>query len=372
MGARYSQLDLEERCAVARLQVEGRSVQQIAAALDRAPSTIARELNRNAGRDGYRPGYAQEQARARALARLAAGARRGPARAGAERAGARALAAAGLGPAGARGRPGGDLAREHLPLHLRPDLARQAEPSGRLAPLSVAGQGEARLARSQGRQLGRPHSAAAALERASGRRRRPPPGRPLGGRPDALFGRSGPALLMLHERHSRLLLALPVASKAAAPIARLLVALLRRLAAGPAPHGQLRQRQRVRPAPRAAPARGRDVLLRRLTRPGRRAGSRTRSAACAAVLPRRLELAQLSIERLVQVLQLYNNTPRKCLDYPPRPKSSASNWRTCNVNPPSCLRRNDGGAGGGGSWWGEPPSVTRDISPRGARDLRFR
>ena len=313
MGARYSQLDLEERCAVARLQVEGRSVRQIAAALDRAPSTIARELNRNAGRDGYRPGYAQGAGPGAALARLAAGARRGPARAGAERAGARALAAAGLGPAGARGRPGGDLAREHLPLHLRPDLARQAEPSGRLAPLSAAGQGEARLARSQGRQLGRPHSAAAALERASGRRRRPPPGRPLGGRPDALRTlRSGP----LDAARAPLTAAAGAAGREQgggpdrAPAGRPAA----RLAAGPAPHGQLRQRQRVRPAPRAAPARGRDVLLRRL-RALAEGGIENAIGRLRRVLPRRLELAQLSIERLVQVLQLYNNTPRKCLDY---------------------------------------------------------
>ena len=65
MGARYSQLDLAERCAVARLQAEGRSIRQIAAALDRSPSTVARELRRNAASDGYRPDYAQQQARAR-------------------------------------------------------------------------------------------------------------------------------------------------------------------------------------------------------------------------------------------------------------------------------------------------------------------
>ena len=45
---------------------QGRSLRQIAAALDRAPSTIACELKRNTSRQqGYRPQYAQEQARAR-------------------------------------------------------------------------------------------------------------------------------------------------------------------------------------------------------------------------------------------------------------------------------------------------------------------
>jgi len=66
MGRRYEQLSLDDRCAIARLQAEGRSVRQIAAALDRAPSTISRELKRNHGRTvGYKPGYAHEQTKAR-------------------------------------------------------------------------------------------------------------------------------------------------------------------------------------------------------------------------------------------------------------------------------------------------------------------
>jgi IS30 family transposase len=66
MGERYGQLTLEERCAIARLREAGQSLQKIAAALDRSPSTISREVKRNAGKHvGYRPGYAEQQARAR-------------------------------------------------------------------------------------------------------------------------------------------------------------------------------------------------------------------------------------------------------------------------------------------------------------------
>ncbi|MFL6821274.1 MAG: helix-turn-helix domain-containing protein, partial [Xanthobacteraceae bacterium] len=43
----YKQLSLEDRCDIARLQAAGRSIRQIAAALDRPPSTISRELKRN-------------------------------------------------------------------------------------------------------------------------------------------------------------------------------------------------------------------------------------------------------------------------------------------------------------------------------------
>lgn len=66
MGKRYRHLDLEERCAIARLHEDGQSHRQIAAALDRAASTISRELRRNPARQGgYKPAYADEQAWAR-------------------------------------------------------------------------------------------------------------------------------------------------------------------------------------------------------------------------------------------------------------------------------------------------------------------
>ena len=66
MGTYYRQLSIEERCEVARLHTAGHSYRQIAAALDRAPSTIMREMKRNGSRtQGYRATYAAEQAWAR-------------------------------------------------------------------------------------------------------------------------------------------------------------------------------------------------------------------------------------------------------------------------------------------------------------------
>ena len=66
MAQGYSHLDLEARCAIARLHEAGQSIGQIATALDRAPSTISRELKRNSGtKVGYQPAYAHEQTRAR-------------------------------------------------------------------------------------------------------------------------------------------------------------------------------------------------------------------------------------------------------------------------------------------------------------------
>ena len=66
MGRDYTHITLEDRCQMAHLHATGHSLRQIAAALDRAPSTVARELTRNASTtQGYQPGYADQQARAR-------------------------------------------------------------------------------------------------------------------------------------------------------------------------------------------------------------------------------------------------------------------------------------------------------------------
>ena len=66
MGDCYGQLSLEERCKIAELHQAGHSLRQIAAALDRSPSSVSRELKRNRGAQvGYKAVYAQEQAAAR-------------------------------------------------------------------------------------------------------------------------------------------------------------------------------------------------------------------------------------------------------------------------------------------------------------------
>ena len=66
MGKSYGHVTIEERCEIARLQAKRRSVRQIAADLDRSPSTVARELKRNGSRRGeYKAVYADQQAHAR-------------------------------------------------------------------------------------------------------------------------------------------------------------------------------------------------------------------------------------------------------------------------------------------------------------------
>jgi IS30 family transposase len=66
MGQKYTQLSLEERCSIAQRHGAGQSNRQIASALDRSPSSVSRELTRNAGKKvGYKPSYAHQQAKAR-------------------------------------------------------------------------------------------------------------------------------------------------------------------------------------------------------------------------------------------------------------------------------------------------------------------
>jgi IS30 family transposase len=66
MGQVYGQLDLEERCEIARRLEAGETLRKIASGLGRSPSSISRELRRNRGADKpYRPGYASELAKAR-------------------------------------------------------------------------------------------------------------------------------------------------------------------------------------------------------------------------------------------------------------------------------------------------------------------
>src|ERR1700688_952353 len=67
MGRCYGQLSLDERVEIYRLHAGGKSQNEIASALDRAPSTINRELRRNSRsskiwRGGYEPVRAQQLA----------------------------------------------------------------------------------------------------------------------------------------------------------------------------------------------------------------------------------------------------------------------------------------------------------------------
>ncbi len=312
MGRTYDQLSLEERCTLARLQAEGRSIRQIAADLDRAPSTIARELKRNAAKQtGYTPAWAATQTKARRWrgARLERDAalreevlealRRGwsPEQTCAalqQRHGCRVIGVESIyrfihaqiarhkdyrwrdylprrkSRRGCRGRRGGSpalLMAGRIPIAERPSEA---------GDRSVPGHWEADL---------------------------------------MLFAKYRQAILAVHERSSRLLLAAMPDGKFAAPIAAIITQMLRPL---PQPLRRTITFDNGTEFARHLDL-ARDLNLKTFFcdpyAPWQKGGVENAIGRLRRVLPRKTDLDAISPAELNQLLAAYNNTPRKCLDW---------------------------------------------------------
>ena len=281
MGKQYGQLILEERCTIAHLHEAGQSIRQIAAALDRAPSTVSRELKRNRGTQvGYKPAMPTS--------------RREPG-AGQDRAWSATASCA------PRARP----ARQRLVA--RADR-RPAAPATRLQPASAMrsiyrfiyaqirrtndgawrhylprGQVQTRLRAAATAARPRAHQSAVSPSPSA-----PPPPTPRHpGHWEAdlmLFADLGQAILVAHERKSRLTSPRQAANQRPNPPPRQLLAWLEPLTRA-APDHHLRQRHRVRPAlPPQQPARHPNLLLRSpqpLAKGRRRERHRTHAPALA-------------------------------------------------------------------------------------------
>ena len=121
ISARF--LSQDERIEIADLRSAGLGIRQIADQLGRAPSTVSRELRRNASAAGYRPFEAHRRATAQAGPRATGGGSRPASSCGSwswsswPSGGARSRSAASC---GCGSRPARDVAvsREHLPGHL--------------------------------------------------------------------------------------------------------------------------------------------------------------------------------------------------------------------------------------------------------------
>ena len=72
-NARYHQLQREDRVSIASLKQQSVSVRAIARQLQRSPSTISRELQRNSGSRCQSSGYASERAQCQSLQRRRCG-----------------------------------------------------------------------------------------------------------------------------------------------------------------------------------------------------------------------------------------------------------------------------------------------------------
>jgi IS30 family transposase len=312
MRRSYRHFSLEERCELAQCRAAGQSIRQIAAALDRAPSSISRELKRNGGRQArYRPGYAAEQAKAR------------------------------------RWR-GSKLLRN-------PDL--QALVLDRLkkgwSPQQVAG----RLKREHGRclishesiyrfiaaQIARTKNYAWRLYLPRAKSRRGWRGRkggspalhikgriPIALRPDQAANRANPghweadlmlfrtygqAVLTLHERSSRILAIRRQPSKHAAPVAAAIQTLLASLPS------KLRQTITFDNGTEFAQHTNLTQTLGIQTffcephAPWQKGGIENAIGRLRRTLPRKTDLATLSQNQIRNLARQYNHTPRKCLDF---------------------------------------------------------
>jgi transposase, IS30 family len=310
MGQSYEHLSLEERCTIARLQAEGRSIRQIAAAVDRSPSTIARELNRNGGKKAYKPGYANEQAKARRwtgskLERQTA---------------LRNIVLAGLARGLSPEQIAGRLARENgIPVISHETIYRfiyaQIRRSNDFSWRHYLPRGKAK----RGWRGKRGGSPASFIEGRISIAERPPAAdhRQNPGHWEAdlmMFAKYGQAILTLHERSSRLILAQRPAGKSASLIVAALIDILALL---PEP---LRQTITFDNGTEFA----RHCELHPLSfktffcdphAPWQKGGIENAIGRMRKSLPRKTDLTTITTQRFNHLVRTYNNTPRKCLDF---------------------------------------------------------
>lgn len=303
MGQGYRQFGVEDRIEIARLRGAGASIRQIAAALDRAPSSVARELKRNRGSTvGYQPVYADQQAKARRWS----GSRL-------ERdAGLRAEVlyhlAFGWSPEQVAGRLG-RIGTESIYRFIYAQIARDKDYRWR----KYLPRGKSK----RGRRARKGGSPALHMRERVGLEQRPAE---VGLRHEAghweadlmAFSRYGHNILMLHERMSRVLIGARLPSKQAEPVAQALQAALEPLPPSArrtvtfdngtefARHYQLN-------------AVGIATYFCDPHAPWQKGGIENAIGRMRRFLPTKTDLACIDDELFTTLIAAYNNTPRKCL-----------------------------------------------------------
>ena len=339
MGRGYRQFGLEERIELARLHAAVRSLRQIAATLDRAPSSIARELKRNSGSTvGYKPAYADQQARARRWS----GSRLD------RDAGLRdevlGQLAAGWSPEQIAGR-GGRIGTETIYRFIHAQIARHKDYSWRrYLPRGKAKRGwrgtrGGSPAEHMSHRVGLADRPAEVADRTS----------PGHWEADLMaFARYGQNILMLHERMSRALIGAALPSKHAKPVAQAIGAALEPL---PEPLRQtvtfdnsLPRRRPGAPSSRATTSSTPSVSPPSSaipTPPGRKAASRTPSAECGASCQER-PISPASMTGSSATSSSATTTRHGSASAgKPQPRPSQTTCCTSNENPHPRLRGDD-------------------------------
>jgi len=313
MGQCYGQLSLKERVEIYRLHADGKSQNEIASALDRAPSTISRELRRNSRPTkvwpgGYEPVRAQQLAERR---------RRWDGRFKLAR------------QTDLRNSVGKSLAMGHSPEQIAGRLARQY---GRviISHESIyrfiyhrAAQKDSRYRllprhkRARGRQ--RRSSASFIKQRRSiTERSAEAEGREAPGHWEAdfmLFARCGQGLLVLHERQTRFSIVRQPVDRKAVRTARTIVRQLDKLPQAMRKTISFDNGNEFAEHHRLHKILGVETFFCDPHSPWQKGGVENSIGRLRRLLPRKTDLNFITAADLQRRVQRLNDTPRKCLDF---------------------------------------------------------
>jgi len=333
MGRRYEQFSLDERCEIARLQGQGASIRQVAAALGRSPSSVSRELKRNTGGGpraaAYKPSYAQAQTAARRWSgsrlerdealrnQVLDGLRKGWSP---EQLAGRLQVEA--------GRP--VIGHESIYRFIYSQLKRSNDGAWRhYLPRAKAKRGR------RGRKGGSP---ASFIQQRVGLDQRPPDAlsREQPGHWEAdfmLFSTYGQSVLVLHERTSRLTALVKTQTRKARPTAATLCGLLEplpprlKLSLTFDNGTEFAEHHHI----------GLDTFFCDPHAPWQKGGVENAIGRIRRFLPRNTNLDEVSADRIIQIAQAYNHTPRRCLDFrtPAEVFSRALHFERESTSPPS-------------------------------------
>lgn len=305
----YRQLSLEERCTIAQLRDAGHSMRKIAAALDRQPSTIARELTRNSGaQTGYRPAYAQKLAQARRWTGARLDRDTGLRETVLDR------LAAGWSPEQVAGRlaheAGGKvISHETIYRFVYAQLKRTNDRRWRFyLP-------RAKYKRGWRTKGGWPrHKDRCSIhERPKAIATRKQPGH---WEADTMvFSQTGQAILVVHERHTRLTMALRHDSLKAEPVATALIGMLDPVPANLRRSITFDNGTEFNRHHTIASQLGLDTFFCDPRAPWQKGGVENAIGRLRKNLPRKTNLDSLPADSLKAILACYNNTPRKCLGF---------------------------------------------------------
>jgi IS30 family transposase len=317
MGKQYNQLSLAERIEIYRLHANGISVRQIASFLGRSPSTLSRELRRNSKNTKvWFDGYKADRAQALALRRRRWDCRFKMARQPVIRAHVLNRLAMGWSPEQVSGR----LAQQDSPMRISHESiyryiyhrVAQAEYLNRLLPRKKSRRGKYLMRGGVPPYL---HI----------KRRKSIHDRPLDinkrahvGHWEAdlmLFSKYGQAILVTHERKTRILMAVKLPSKKADTVSKNIQAMLKNLPQ------KMRQSMTFDNGTEFA---FHHQLIDKLDMatwfcdvraPWQKGGVENGILRLRRQLPRKTDLETITQKDLDNMIKRYNNTPRKCLGY---------------------------------------------------------